>query len=561
MADAKASAEMLRSTMDSTADGIVVIDDDDRVAYANRRFTEMWRLSPSGIAGSDARRFVELVSGQLTDPELFASKMDELARSQDPDLDALIFKDGREFERYSRPLLRDGFVRGRVWSFRDISERRRSEEQLVHLANHDPLTGLLNRRRFDEEMERKLAEAQRYELRGALVFLDLDQFKDVNDSRGHRAGDQLLIGVARILKDRARDTDVVARLGGDEFSLVLPHTGPREAMTLAADLLDGIRSHVFVVGEAPLRITGSIGVAMFDADLSGPEELLARADLAMYKAKEEGRNRAHLFEPSGDWHAQIESRISWAHRVREALEGGLFELHAQPISDLRTGEVGQFELLLRMKNAAGEGVVLPGMFLEIAERSGLIRDIDRWVVREAIRSLADLTRQGRVIRLEVNLSGKAFADPELLPLIQRELEERNVDPSTLVLEVTETAAIANIDDAQAFIRTLKSIGCQFALDDFGVGFSSFSHLKHLPVDYLKIDGSFIRDLARDTVDQQLVQAIVGVARGLGKRTIAEFVGDEDTVRLLREYGVDYAQGYYVGKPMAFGQYLSRAKAA
>jgi diguanylate cyclase (GGDEF)-like protein/PAS domain S-box-containing protein len=439
---------------------------------------------------------------------------------------------------------------GRIERFstiaRDISERKRFEEQLIHLANHDPLTSLFNRRRFDEEVERQLHEAERYGIQGALLFMDLDQFKDVNDSRGHRSGDELLTGLASLLRERLRRSDVVARLGGDEFAILLPHTRPDQAQSIAAELLDAIRTFTFMVGGSPLRISASIGIALFPEHGTTASELLSRADLAMYRAKDDGRNRYSVFMPGADWQAQIESRIGWYQRIREALENDLFVLHAQPILDLSCGAITQYELLLRMTD--GSDLVLPGAFLETAERTGLIQDIDRWVVKRAIELLARNEIADQDVRLEVNLSGKAFADAELLPMIQRELLATNIDPSRLVLEVTETAAIANIDEAQKFLRTLRGMGCGFALDDFGVGFSSFSHLKHLPVDYLKIDGSFIRDLSRNTVDQHLVRAIVGVARGLGKRTIAEFVADEDTLRLLREYGVDYGQGFHIAEP-------------
>jgi diguanylate cyclase (GGDEF)-like protein/PAS domain S-box-containing protein len=444
-------------------------------------------------------------------------------------------------------------------ALRDISERKRLESQLVQLANHDPLTGLFNRRRFDEELERHVSEAQRYDLHGVLLFMDLDTFKDVNDSRGHHAGDELLYALARLLRERLRATDVAARLGGDEFAILLPHMDAEQAQAVAATLLDAIRNRTFVVGGSPLRITASIGMAVFPDQAASAGEYLSRADLAMYRAKDEGRDRSCLFAPGGDWQKQIESRIGWHQRIREAVENDRFVLHAQPILDLGNGRISQYELLLRL--ADGGEFVLPGLFLGIAERTGLIQDIDRWVVRRAIHLIAAYQSAGKELRLEVNLSGKAFADQELLQMIQRELIATGIDPASLIMEVTETAAIANIDKAQKFLRTLKALGCGFALDDFGVGFSSFSHLKHLPVDYLKIDGSFIRDLAHNTVDQHLVQAIVGVARGLGKRTIAEFVGDDETLKLLREYGVDFAQGYFIGRPAPLPDVADAARQA
>ena len=543
---------LLRSTLESTADGILVVDADGRVLHVNARFGRMWRIPEDLLATRDDDRLLAFVIDQLEDPESFLTKVRELYESPDESFDALRFKDGRVFERYSRPLIADDRIEGRVWSFRDVSERKRFEDQLVDLANHDPLTGLFNRRRFNEEIERQLAAARRYNVPGALLFLDLDQFKDVNDSRGHRAGDELLIELARLLRSRLRDADTVARLGGDEFAILLPHTNALQASMVASSVLESIRGRTFKVAGSPVAITASIGVAPFPDQAATAGELLSCADLAMYEAKEHGRNRVSVFAQALDWQARIESRIGWQQRIREALEHDRFILHAQPILDLKAGRVSQYELLIRAAELDGE-LVLPGVFLGIAERSGLIQDIDRWVVGQAVAMIAAARDAGRELRLEVNLSGMAFADPDLASLIQREIASKAIDPSSLVLEVTETAAIANLDEAQRFIETLRAAGCSFALDDFGVGFSSFAHLKYLPVDYLKIDGSFIKDLSRSTVDQHLVRAIVDVARSLGKQTIAEFVEDEQTLALLREYGVDYAQGFHVGRPAPLPQ--------
>ncbi len=552
--------ELLRSTIESTADGILVVDSTGKVAFTNSRFIEMWHIPEAMVRLRDDAKLLQSVLDQLVDPAAFLAKVEELYDSQAEDLDTLNFIDGRVFERYSRPLIGNESINGRVWSFRDVSDRKRFESQLVHLANHDPLTSLFNRRRFNEEVERQLASSRRYGVRGALLFMDLDQFKDVNDSRGHRAGDELLTSLARLLRERLRETDIIARLGGDEFAILLPHTSAEEAMTVAAEVLDAIRGYLFITGGSPLRITASIGVALFPDHSTDAGELLSRADLAMYQAKEQGRNRVTIFVPEARWQAEIESRIGWNQRIHDALEQNLFVLHAQPIYDLRARRVTQHELLLRVSEPDG-GVVLPGAFLDIAERTGLIQDIDRWVVGQAIDLIAKARDQGQARRLEVNVSGKAFADPELLRSIEAQIAATGIDPANLVLEVTETAAIANLEQAERFVQKLKGLGCGFALDDFGVGFSSFAHLKYLPVDYLKIDGSFIRDLARNTVDQHLVRAIVNVAHALGKQTIAEFVGDDETMALLHEYGVDFAQGYHVGRPVPLADMDRGAEAA
>ncbi len=430
-----------------------------------------------------------------------------------------------------------------------VSERRSVEAQLVHLVAHDPLTGLLSRRRFQEELSLQLAQAGRYGTRGALLFLDLDEFKSVNDGLGHRTGDDLLISLSRLLRGRLRESDLLARLGGDEFAILLPHTDGDQAQVVAGRLLEAIRHHSIVAKERPIGITASIGIALFPEYGTTVEELLAHADRALYQAKEKGRNRFGMSVPDRDWHAQMESRLKVERRIRQAFEEDLFLLYAQPILDLRSHRIAQYELLLRMVGDGGT-ILLPSDFLYIAERFGLIHDIDRWVAQQAIHLLARHGQAFPELRLSVNLSGKAFLDGELLPMIQRELDRTSTNPANLTLEITESAAIADTNQAQRFADALRRLGCRFALDDFGVGFSSLSHLKHLPVDYLKIDGSFIRDLPNNPVDQHLVKAVVEVARGLHKETIAEFVGDEETVQLLREYGVDFAQGFYIGEPRA-----------
>jgi diguanylate cyclase (GGDEF)-like protein/PAS domain S-box-containing protein len=455
----------------------------------------------------------------------------------------------------SRSLLDEkGNIIGSIALGRDITERKRFEAQLAHLANHDPLTGLFNRRRFEEELERHLAQARRYGIPGALLWLDLDRFKEVNDSLGHRAGDELLVKLAGLLREQLREADTLARPGGDEFAILMSHTNAEQAQTAAARILEVVRHYPIVIGGHPVRITTSIGIVLFPEHSTTAEELLARADLAMYRAKAEGRDRFRVFTLDEDWQAQLESRVTWAKHIREALESELFLIYAQPILNLKNDQISRYELLLRMKNEESK-IMLPGAFLIVTERLGLIYDIDRWMIRQAIQLIAQQRRAGRELCLEVNLSGKAFADSELLPLVERELSATGIDPAWLVPEITETAAVADLGQARRFIETLKELGCRFAIDDFGASFSSFYYLKHLPIDYLKIDGSFIRNLPHDPVDQHLVKAMVEVALALGIKTIAEHVEDEETVRMLREYGVDYAQGYQIGRPRPVSEIL------
>ncbi len=430
---------------------------------------------------------------------------------------------------------------------KEIEGRKRFEKQLVHIANHDSLTDLLNRRQFELEIDKHLLVAESESAEGAVLFLDLDQFKDVNDTLGHRAGDNLLISVAELLRGLTREGDVLARPGGDEFAILLPATKAVAARHVAQRIEEAIRNHTFLLGRRPLNVTASIGIALFPRHGSTSEEVLANADLAMYQAKANGRSRAEMFRTDRNWKSVGEERLQWRNRIMEALREDKFLLYAQTIRSLKGFATFDYELLLRLPSENG-GLAPPRVFLGVAEDFGLIQEIDRWVMQQAIRTIAEQERVGASVRLAVNISAKSLGDADLTALIRSQLASSSIDPGNLVVEVTETAAIANLGRAQSFIRALKSLGCQFSLDDFGAGFSSFYHLKHLPVDYLKIDGSFIKGLLRSEVDQELVKAIVAVAHGLRKQTVAEFVGDQGTLRLLREYGVDYAQGFYVGHP-------------
>jgi len=428
---------------------------------------------------------------------------------------------------------------------RDISERKRAETHLRELAEHDALTGLLNRRSFEGVLAKHIQYAARYGGAGSLLVLDVDNFKYINDTLGHQGGDELINGVAGLIRGRLRRTDVLARLGGDEFAVLLHAADGEKAQAVAHELRELIAGHSFVLGHQPIRVTVSIGVApLADQRLTG-QELLAHADVAMYAAKDQGRDRVVGFTPEGQ--AEIADRQALSERIRNATEQGLFVLVCQPILDLSKNEITQYELLLRMRGDDGK-LVPPGTFLATAERFGLIQGIDRWVAQQAVRLLASHKKEGRDLVLEVNLSALSMNDAEFATVVGRELIATGADPANLVFEVTETAAVNDLDQARRFAEGLTRIGCRFALDDFGAGFASFYYLKHLPISYLKIDGEFIKELAGTPADQLLVKALVQVSQGLGIKTIAEFVGDDETVEMLREFGVDFAQGYHIGKP-------------
>jgi diguanylate cyclase (GGDEF)-like protein/PAS domain S-box-containing protein len=431
---------------------------------------------------------------------------------------------------------------------RATDERRHYEARLRYLSDYDQLTGLCNRRRFEEEVKRELARVGRYHSPGAVLSIDLDNFKSTNDFAGHAAGDAVLSAVARVLKRRFRSSDVVARMGGDEFGVLLTSVDAVTARKTAEDLLGGIHNCRPMYGGKGFRITASVGVAGFESDDATASELLINADLAMYAAKAGGRDRVVLFTTSEGRRARATARLTWAERIRGALDrDDGFVLHMQPILNLATDKISHGELLLRMRDEYGN-LIAPSAFLPAAERFGLIHAIDRWVVRRAIQMIAE-GRDAAKLPVSVNLSADSVVgDPYLLEMIERAIDEFTVDPSMLIFEVTETAAIANMPEATTFARRVNDLGASLALDDFGTGFGSFYYLKHLPVRYVKLDGEFIQNLPQSEVDAHMVNAVVGIAQGLGIKTVAESVSDEETIHVLRHHGVDYAQGYYVGRP-------------
>ncbi len=438
----------------------------------------------------------------------------------------------------------------------DIEERRRFEGELGYLVDHDPLTGLVNRRGLLQELNRQLAHVRRYGSSAAVLFIDVDDFKAVNDVLGHNVGDQLIVSIAHAISERLRETDVVGRLGGDEFAVLLPQATASEAASLAANLLEAIAQAAAVTLPEPrASVTASIGVTAFRhlaPHVSG-DDILVDADLAMYGAKDAGKNRVQV--ASAIDAERMQSRLTWAERVRRAVDQGQFTLLCQPIIDMRTDAVAQWELLLRLPGE-GDELIPPSQFLYTAERSGLSLEVDRWVLGQAIDLLAQNDQPGVDVKVSVNLSGRSVGDLNLLPFIERSLSNRGVDPARLVVELAETAAIANMDSARTFATQLTEMGCGFALDDFGAGFGSFYYLKHLPFDYIKIDGEFIANLPASRTDQLILDSIVQMCKGLGKQTIGESVGDAQTVEMLKLHGVDYAQGFHLGRPrpvrQAFG---------
>ena len=430
-----------------------------------------------------------------------------------------------------------------------LERAERTEAELRFLADHDSLTGLLNRRRFRSELDQYVSFSARYGGRGAVMVIDIDGLKEVNDKLGHAAGDRLIRHVADTLRERVRATDIVARLSGDEFAVLMPQTDTAGALQLGEDLRAQV-AEGFAANADAGTASISVGITMFGgAGNAGSEAVLLAADQAMYQAKEDGRNRIMLFHaPGGEEEGEPRRAQTTSARIRDALTQNRLRLATQPIRSLANGGIERYELLLRMTGDSGE--LLPAAsFIEVAERSGMVQELDRWVVARALEMMAERQRAGNPVSLHMNLSGASLTDLSVLEFIERRLDEGEADPARCTFEITQTARVEDYDTAGAFADRLTEFGCEVAIDDYGAGFGPFAYLKKVPFDVIKIDGTFVREMAQNDADQLVVKAIVEIARGLGKRTIAEFVEDEDTTRILREYGVDMAQGYHLGRPV------------
>ncbi len=451
-------------------------------------------------------------------------------------------------------VIRD--AQGRVLCYEgtltDITDRKRLEDQLHWLANRDSLTNLFNRRRFHEELQHHLHQTQRYQNPLALLWLDVDRFKDINDRLGHRAGDELLIEIALLLQDQVRKADLLARLGGDEFAILMPHSDLPSAESAAARILGTIRERTFRLEEQPVRITASIGIALYPEHGHSADKLLGHADLAMYRAKEQGRDRSSL-ETSSKLRTEFqEYRAAWAWLAERAFDEKRFLLYAQPIFDLGRGTISQYELLPRWITDSGL-VVSAESFLNVGHQFTLAKEIDHWMFRQAVELLRQ-QKSGPKKVLEFSLSCGSFVDRELAALFER--ERATLDPSFLVVDVSELAMVSEFPRAQEFIGFLKNLGYRCALADFGAGLTSLQHLRLLNLDFLKIDNSLVQDLPGHRFHRDLFKAIVQLAHSLGLQTMADGVDEEKTLDLLRELEVDLAQGYHLGLPQPLDKVFS-----
>ncbi|MGJ0486542.1 MAG: EAL domain-containing protein [Methylomicrobium sp.] len=435
----------------------------------------------------------------------------------------------------------------------DLTERKKSENRLTWLAEHDPLTSLYNRHKFEKELEYAISLAIRQNYTSAIVFFDIDQFKYINDSSGHQVGDELLIKVAEKLLHITRKSDIVARFGGDEFIILASNIDQQQAEELAQKLCSEMATVVIDVGSEQHRASVSAGLLIFPEGDCSAHDLLASADIAMYRAKEEGRGSWRLANHADINRNEIKSRVTWKAKIEKALEENRFVLFYQPIMRVATRTISHYECLLRMVGEGGE-ISRPAQFIKVAEQTGLIYQIDQRVIELAFSKQAEFIQQGYDIKLSINLSAEMLSNPDAFAVISRFLRQYQLDAKHFIFEVTETQAVTRLQAAHDLILQIESIGGSFALDDFGVGFSSMSYLKQLPVNYLKIDGSFIKNILYSREDQLFVKAINSVGQGMGIKTIAEFVENREILEILADMGVDYVQGYGIGKAMPYPEF-------
>lgn len=549
----------LNALLNAMQVGILFVDRNNRVIYSNPAFEHTWLLtrSKSRFIGMDAGDLLLQTTEQLSRGEAGLTDLLRLAKegvSSPPQ--EIEMSDGRLITRVGYPV-RDSSERmvGYLWLFEDVTRERQTANQIMYLAERDALTGLYNRHRFQEELSRMLSSGERRRRRVALLFFDIDEFKHVNDSFGHRAGDALLIRVAGEVSAQVRRNELFSRLGGDEFAILAPEISDQEAESFAERIVRAIARIPFTFEGNSLRLTCSLGVAIYPDHATASEDLVAHADAAMYQAKEAGKNTWRMYRENAQTTRNILARLNWNERIEDALEGDLLRLHFQGVFRCTSRVLSHVEALVRMiEREDPMRVVMPGSFIPVAEKTGKILDIDRWVIRACATTLA---RFPAVPAIALNVSARSLNEPSLPNYIADTLKELGVEPRRMIVELTETSAVSDLHDAQRFIKLLRGNGVRVCLDDFGAGFSSFAYLKHLDVDMLKIDGQFIRDLAQDRENQIFVRAIVDVARGLNKITVAECVEDAATLEVLRGFGVELAQGYYLEEPAAQHPSLKR----
>ena len=550
--------EQAEVTLHSIADAVISTDAKGRVEYMNATAERITGWTLAQARGRDLSQIIPLTDerteGTVANPITECIHEGHTVRLAD----AVVLHGGQGGETLivanASPIRdRDGRIIGAVLVFHDVSKERQMEDRLAYQASHDSLTGLLDRGEFERQLEAALLSARTSGRQHALCYMDLDQFKVVNDACGHAAGDELLVQLSALLMATVRDTDVLARLGGDEFAVLLMDCPLDLAVSKAESLRDVVKAFRFIWQGRRFDVGFGIGVVPVTENSGTTTDVLRAADIACYAAKSKGRNQVFVYESDSPELEKRRGEMRWATRIGEALEKQQFQLYYQTICPIQHEEPGLFHCELLMRREAEDGeLASPEAFIPAAERFNLMPDIDRWVVSTALPKIAELSRQasrhGERVLCGINLSGQSLADETFYDYVERLMDRHEVPAEAICFEVTETSAIPNFEVAVRFIERMRARGCRFALDDFGTGVSSFSYLKKLPLDYVKIDGSFIRDLLTAPVDEAMVESINRIAHTLGIKTIAEYVENDEVLARLRELGTDYAQGYGIARP-------------
>ena len=542
------SLALLKATFESTADGILVIDSNGRVGNFNHKFVEIWNIPDSIVVTKNSDRALEYALEQLTNPDSFLSNIREMDTQSTPaSYELLELKNNKIIECYSQPQWFEGESVGKVWSFRDITERKQAEEYVRHQARHDFLTGLSNRVQFNERLSEVLATAQQTENLLAVLFIDLDRFKLVNDTLGHAIGDLLLQVVVERLTGCLRSGDLIARWGGDEFTLLLPKIScPDDASAIAQRILKSLNPGFNIEGHH-IHITGSIGIAVYPQDGQDAETLIKNADAALYRAKEGGRNDFQRYMVNIN--SQACELLALESSLHQALERQELIIYYQPQVNTVTGEITQMEALVRWQHPE-LGLLAPGVFIPLAEENGLILNIGEWVLKTACAQNKAWQAMGRShLCVGVNLSARQLQQPTLPEKVTDILVQTGLEARYLELEITETAALQNVELTKASLTELHQMGVQIALDDFGTGYSSLSYLRQFPFNTLKIDQSFVRDLLTNPKDAEIVTAIVALGQGLNLKVVAEGVETESLKDRLLSIGCELMQGYFFSRPL------------
>jgi len=547
--------ERAQVTLQSIGDGVITTDAEGCVDYINPVAQDLTAWDMRGARGKPITDIMTIINqhtrATVDNPVVRCLQEGRVITLAENSI--LINKSGDEVPiQDSAAPIRDriGNIIGSVMVFHDTSKESRLFRQLSYQASHDAVTGLINRREFENRLVGSLdAVRNDSEQMHALLYIDLDQFKVVNDTFGHTAGDELLRQLSEIVQANIRSTDLLARLGGDEFAILLERCTEQRAMEVAENIRGSVEGYRFEWHESFTTVRCSIGVVMVSGEDADVASVMSSADVACYSAKDMGRNQVHLYRDSDA--SLRHEEMKWVSRITSAVEEDRFELYYQPIigiGKLNGDSRGHYELLLRMKDEHGE-LVGPDQFIPAAERYNLMSTLDRWVIRKALSELAD--REGKTearYTIAINLSGTSLSEDRFLEFVVNELEKQKLPSGAICFEITETAAISNLSRVVHFMKALKKLGCKFSLDDFGSGLSSFTYLKNLPVDYLKIDGQFIRNVAEDSVDESMVKAISQVGHAMGIETIAERVESKQVLEKLGALGIEFAQGYYIARP-------------